>query len=67
MRSGSDYIRLDGIVNNYKVGDASIIPQGVKNKIENPLDILLIFIEVQYRTYLGEIHIVRIAVDYQRA
>lgn len=53
MRSGSDYIRLDGIVNNYKVVDASIIPQGVKNKIENPLDILLIFIEVQYRTYFG--------------
>ena len=65
--SGVGRITLDGIVKDYKVGDTAIITQGMKHRIENPMAIPLVFIEVQHGTYFGEDDIVRIADDYQRA
>lgn len=64
--SGIGRITLDGIVKDYMVGETALIPQGVKHRIENPMSIPLVFIEVQYGTYFGEDDIVRISDDYQR-
>lgn len=65
--SGVGRITLDGVIKDYKVGETAIIPQGVKHRIENPFNELLVFIEVQHGTYFGEDDIVRIEDDYQRA
>lgn len=64
--AGIGRITLDGVVKDYKVGETVIIPQGMKHRIENPLNSPLIFIEVQHGSYFGEDDIVRIEDDYQR-
>lgn len=65
--SGVGRITLDGVVQDYKVGDTAIISQGVKHRIENPFAEALLFIEVQHGSYFGEDDIVRIEDDYQRS
>ncbi len=66
MVNGTGRITLDGEVKDYKAGEVAIIPLGAKHRIENPLNELLIFIEVQHGTYFGEDDIVRIEDDYNR-
>jgi mannose-6-phosphate isomerase-like protein (cupin superfamily) len=43
-----------------------VIPQTARHRIENTGTEPLVFIEVQYGTYLGEDDIVRVADDYHR-
>lgn len=64
---GKAIITLDGVEKEYNIGDVALIPQGVKHRVENRSNKLLIFIEVQYGTYFGEDDIVRIEDDYNRS
>lgn len=64
--NGTGRITLDGDIRDYKVGEVAIIPLGVKHRIENPFNELLVFVEVQHGTYFGEEDIVRIEDDYNR-
>ena len=64
--SGIGTIILDGVLKDYNVGEAIVIPLGVKHRIENNKSDILCFIEVQTGTYFGEDDIVRIEDDYNR-
>ena len=59
-------ITLNGVTKEYKAGETIFIPQGVKHRIENKKQEIVIFIEVQTGTYFGEDDIVRIEDDYNR-
>ncbi len=63
---GEAIVTLDGIENKYAKGETVLIPQGMKHRVENKSDNLLIFIEVQTGSYFGEDDIVRIEDDYKR-
>lgn len=63
---GTGRVTLDGVENDYKVGDVIKIPQGAKHRIENIGKNDCVFIEVQYGTYFGEDDIVRLEDDYDR-
>ena len=63
---GEAIVTLDGIENKYTKGETVLIPQGMKHRVENKSDNLLIFIEVQTGSYFGEDDIVRIEDDYKR-
>ncbi len=43
------------------------VPVGVPHRVENPAEELLVFIEVQLGSYLGEDDIVRLQDDFRRA
>jgi mannose-6-phosphate isomerase-like protein (cupin superfamily) len=47
--------------------ESADVPRGARHRIENPGESLLVIIEVQHGTYLGEDDIVRIEDDYARA
>ena len=64
---GTGTITLNGVVKDYKPGKTSLLPQGVKHRIENKRQEKVVFIEVQTGTYFGEDDIVRIEDDYNRA
>ena len=49
-----------------RAGEAIDIPIGAAHRIENPEEEILVFIEVQRGTYLGEDDIVRLQDDYGR-
>ena len=66
MVLGEAVITLDGVEQTYKEGATILIPVGVKHRIENRSDSLVVFIEVQTGTYFGEDDIVRIEDDYNR-
>ena len=63
---GKAHVTIDGILKVYKYGEAVIIPQGSKHRVENQEDTELVFIEVQTGTYFGEDDIIRIEDDYGR-
>ena len=60
-------ITLDGETADYMAGEAILIPQGSKHRIENKTSKKVVFIEVQTGTYFGEDDIVRIEDDYNRS
>jgi mannose-6-phosphate isomerase len=67
---GVGSITLDGAIKDYSKGETVLIPQGVKNCIENKGLEKVVFIEVQtgsYFSFFGEDDIVRIEDDYNRA
>ena len=59
-------IVLDGKVIEKVAGESINIPVGSKHRVQNNLDIPLIFIEVQTGSYFGEDDIVRVQDDYNR-
>src|SRR5436190_5556421 len=63
---GTARVTLDDKEINVAPGEAIDIELGAAHRVENPGDDLLIFIEVQRGSYLGEDDIVRLADDYGR-
>lgn len=64
---GTALVTLDDRQITVGAGEAIDIPIGSAHRIENPGDELLVFIEVQRGSYLGEDDIVRLQDDYGRA
>lgn len=64
--AGSGVVIRDDDVIPVTANESVHIPAGAKHRIENTGTEPLVFIEVQYGTYLGEDDIVRLADDYQR-
>ena len=63
---GVGTITLDDKVTDFKPGETVLIPQGVKHRVENKTNDIVVFIEVQTGSYFGEDDIVRIEDDYNR-
>ena len=63
---GTANITLDGTVITKKAGEAIDIPLGAAHRVENPGEVLMVFIEVQRGDYLGEDDIVRLEDDFGR-
>ena len=63
---GKGIITLDGVDNEYQMGDSIYISKGTKHRIKNTGKNLLIIIEVQTGTYFGEDDIIRLDDDYKR-
>ena len=63
---GVGTITLNDATNDYKPGQTILISQGVKHRVENKTNDIVIFIEVQTGSYFGEDDIVRIDDDYNR-
>lgn len=63
---GEAVVTLDGEEITVKYGESIHIPLGAKHRIENRIDELLVFVEVQTGTYFGEDDIVRLQDDYAR-
>ena len=59
-------ITLNGNILEKNIGEAITIPQGMKHRVENKHEEILVIIEVQTGTYFGEDDIVRIEDDYNR-
>jgi mannose-6-phosphate isomerase len=64
---GSARVTLDDREITVAIGEAVDIGFGVAHRVENPGDELLVFIEVQRGSYLGEDDIVRLQDDFGRA
>jgi mannose-6-phosphate isomerase len=64
--NGTGRITLDGQQILLKVGDAVDVPLGAAHRVENIGEELLVFIEVQLGSYLGEDDIVRLHDDFGR-
>ena len=64
---GTAKVTLDDRDIEVSVGEAIDIPVGSARRVENPGDGLLIFIEVQKGSYLGEDDIVRLQYDFGRS
>ncbi len=64
---GTAKITLDGEEIIKKAGEAIDIPIGAAHRVENPGGQLLVFIEVQQGSYLGEDDIVRLQDDFGRS
>ena len=60
---GNPTIVLDDQIQKQKEGDTLVIKQGVKHRIENDSEEIIIMIEVQTGSYFGEDDIVRIEDD----
>jgi len=50
-----------------RANDEALIPQQTKHRVANPGSTPLVFIEVQYGSYLGEDDITRFEDDYNRS
>lgn len=66
VTQGTAKVTLDDREFVLESGDAIDIPVGAAHRIENVGNLLLIFIEVQRGTYLGEDDIVRLRDDFGR-
>ena len=64
---GTARVTLDDREINVSAGEAIDIAVGSAHRIENPGEELLVFIEVQRGSYLGEDDIVRLQDDFGRA
>ena len=64
---GTAKVTLDDRDITVQVGEAIDIPIGSAHRVENPGDELLVFIEVQRGSYLGEDDIIRLQDDFGRA
>jgi len=67
MVAGTGTVTLDDVKHTVPTGEAIDIPLQAKHRIANEGDELLIFIEVQRGSYLGEDDIERFSDDYGRA
>ena len=65
--SGTARVTLDDRDIVVEKGEAIDIPIGSAHRVENPGDELLVFIEVQRGSYLGEDDIIRLQDDFGRA
>ena len=63
---GTAAVTLDDKEIRVAAGQAIDIPLGAAHRVENPGSELLVFIEVQRGTYLGEDDIVRLQDDFGR-
>lgn len=63
---GNPTITLDDNIRGYREGETLIIDQGVRHRIENDNQEIIIMIEVQTGSYFGEDDIIRIEDDYNR-
>ena len=63
---GTAKVTLDDRELYVSSGEAIDIPLGAAHRVENPGSEMLVFIEVQRGTYLGEDDIVRLQDDYGR-
>jgi mannose-6-phosphate isomerase len=63
---GTAKVTLDDREIAVRTGEAIDIPIGAAHRIENPREELLVFIEVQRGSYLGEDDIVRLDDDFGR-
>jgi len=63
---GTAKVTLDDREIYVSSGEAIDIPLGAAHRVENPGSEMLVFIEVQRGTYLGEDDIVRLQDDYGR-
>ena len=64
---GTAKVTLDDRDIIVEMGEAIDIPIGSAHRVENPGDELLVFIEVQRGSYLGEDDIIRLQDDFGRA
>jgi mannose-6-phosphate isomerase-like protein (cupin superfamily) len=64
---GRPLVTVDGEELEVPAGHAIDIPLGAAHRISNPTDGLVVFIEVQRGSYLGEDDIERLQDDYGRA
>ena len=64
---GTAKVTLDDRDVTVSTGEAIDIPLGAAHRVENPAGDLLVFIEVQKGSYLGEDDIVRLQDDFGRA
>jgi mannose-6-phosphate isomerase-like protein (cupin superfamily) len=65
--TGTAKVTLDGVDTLVEAGHAIDVPVGTAHRCENPGELPLVFIEVQFGTYFGEDDIVRYEDDYGRA
>jgi len=65
--AGAGVVTLDGHELHVGAGDQVLVPIGTPHRIANVGSDLLVFIEVQRGTYLGEDDIVRLEDDFGRA
>ena len=63
---GTAKVTLDDREINVSAGEAIDIAVGAAHRVENPKEELLVFIEVQRGSYLGEDDIVRLQDDFGR-
>jgi len=63
---GEARVTIDGQELLLKKGDCGAIPIGAAHRIENPGDEMLVLVEVQLGSYLGEDDIVRLQDDFGR-
>ena len=63
---GNAIITLDDKELSLSYVESIFIPQGAKHRIENKTSDVLVFIEVQAGTYLGEEDSIRLQDDYER-
>jgi mannose-6-phosphate isomerase len=66
ITEGEATITIEGEISVLYKGDIVKIEQGLKHRVENKTDQILIFVEVQIGTYFGEDDIVRIEDIYNR-
>ena len=64
---GSASVTLDGQEITVEIGEAVNVPLGTAHRITNPGSELLVLIEIQRGSYLGEDDIIRLQDDYGRA
>ena len=64
---GTAKVTLDDRDITVQAGETIDIPIGSAHRVENPGDELLVFIEVQRGSYLGEDDIIRLQDDFGRA
>ena len=62
--SGIALVEIEGEKKILKENESTFIPLGFKHRLYNPGEDLLILIEVQSGSYLGEDDIVRVESDY---
>lgn len=65
--AGTGIVTLDGVDHEVKVGEAIDIPQGAAHRMANHGETLLVFVEVQRGSYLGEDDIERLQDDFGRS
>jgi len=65
--AGTGTVTLDGVDHVVKTGEAIDIPLGAAHRMANLGDELLVFIEVQRGSYLGEDDIERLQDDFGRS
>ena len=64
---GTAEVEIDGNINVLTENQSTYIPRGSKHRLSNPGDVLLLIIEIQSGSYLGEDDIIRFDDKYGRS